>query len=175
MNKAQEIKRLIHEGKTTREIAHELRVSLRDIGNVRKQMGVDLGILDRRKAKLESDLARLTEDRDQVSAEIATLRAIVIRLQNEIRQLEHYKSDLNDTIRRKKAEVVDVQQPINPIYVPVNKTEIESYLRTLSDEQMLFLQKAMNVVHVERQKKGYEEGTAKMLKKELERMGLSSE
>lgn len=59
INKADKIRKLLRQDKTTREIAHELRVSLRDIGLVRKQEDIDIGSLKCLKICLEEDIFAL--------------------------------------------------------------------------------------------------------------------
>lgn len=125
MDKVKKIKELIKQGKTTREIARELRVSLRDIHRVRMQEGIDIGALER--------------DRDRLQGELVSRRQEVSRLQQEIQRLREEKQGLEAEIKRRKAEVLKVVTPIKPIYFPQNFTDIDEYLKNLSDNQLKYL------------------------------------
>jgi len=73
INKADQIRKLLRQDKTTREIAHELRVSLRDIGLVRKQEDIDIGALVCQKTRVEEDLVVLNKSVTQKRNIIARL------------------------------------------------------------------------------------------------------
>lgn len=56
IDKIAQIRKLLADGATTRQIAHELHVSLRDIQTVRKDLGIDLGAFDREIAQKQKQL-----------------------------------------------------------------------------------------------------------------------
>lgn len=121
INKAAEIKRLLEEGHTTRQIAKELRVSLRDIHKVRQQENIDLGALQREKEALVKEISALKE---QCS-----------KLRQEKEQAEKDLAALLKEIERKKSELVFTKVPVAPIYFPENIDQVRSYLESRSDEQ----------------------------------------
>jgi len=129
INKATQIKGLLEQDWTTREIAHKLRVSLRDIHKVREQEGIDIGALERQKSLLEEDIVVL----DKI---VAQKRNIIARLEKQINDLGRTKTKLEAEIEKKQAEIKYVQQPVEPIYIPKNYDEVRKYLETLSSNQL---------------------------------------
>lgn len=124
-----EIKKLLAEGKTTREIAHMLRVSLRDIHLVRQQEGIDIGALEREKERKEKDIGVLR-------SRIAETRQQIAQLEGQKSTLLKQKDELEAEVERKKTEVIQVKQPVEPIYFPKNFQEVRKYLETLSSDQL---------------------------------------
>lgn len=129
INKASEIKKLLAQGKTTREIASILRLSLRDVHHVRKQLGIDIGALDREKERREKDISVLEK-------RITQGRQALAQLEKQNSALLRQKNELEAEIERKKAEVLHVRQPVESIYFPKNYEEVRKYLETLSSEQL---------------------------------------
>ena len=129
INKADEIRKLLKQGWTTREIAHELRVSLRDIHTVREQEGIDIRAIERRKTRIEKDLVALNTSVAQRCSTIALLK-------KQINDLGQVKTNLEAEIEKKQAEIKYVQQPVQSIYIPKNYGEVEKSLETLSLDQL---------------------------------------
>lgn len=129
INKAALIRKLLKQGKTTREIAQELRVSLRDIGLVRKQEGIDIGALVRQRNRLEKNL-------DDLDNSIVQRRSNIAGLEKQLNDLQRTKISLEAAIERKRNEIKQVQQPVELIYFPQNYGEVERYLETLSLDQL---------------------------------------
>jgi septal ring factor EnvC (AmiA/AmiB activator) len=129
IDKTTEIRKLLAQGKTTREIAHELRVSLRDIHRVREQEGIDIGALEREKERREKDIGVLENRITQRRQELA-------QLENQISTLLEQKREVEAEIERKKIEVIHVKQPVEPIYFPENYEEVRKYLETLRADQL---------------------------------------
>ena len=129
INKGTQIRRLLKQGKTTREIASELRVSLRDIHTVREQEGIDIGALERQKTHLEKDIAVFDKN-------ITQKKSIIARLKKQINDLGQAETNLEAEIEKKQAELKYVQQPVEPIYLPQNYDEVRKYLETLSLDQL---------------------------------------
>ncbi|MBM4447424.1 MAG: hypothetical protein FJ023_08825 [Chloroflexi bacterium] len=134
IHKTSEIKKLLAEGKTTREIARILRVSLRDIHRVREQEGIDIGALEREKERREKDIGVLENRITQGRQELAQLEK---RNSTLLRQ----KRELEAEIERKKTEVIQVVQPVvvERIDIPRNREELREYLETLNSDQMQFI------------------------------------
>jgi len=128
-NKADQIRELLRQDKTTREIAHELKVSLRDIHTVREQEGIDIRAIERLKTRVEKDLVALNDT-------VAQNRNIIAQQQKQINDLEQKKKNLEAEIGKKQAEIIYVQQLVEPIYIPKNYGEVEKYLETLSLDQL---------------------------------------
>jgi chromosome segregation ATPase len=103
IDKTAEIKKLLAQGKTTREIAHKLRVSLRDIHRVRVQESIDIGALDREKERREKDIGILEKRITQLQQELAQLKS-------QISTLLRQKNDLEAEMEQKKAEVIHIKQ-----------------------------------------------------------------
>jgi hypothetical protein len=129
INKAAEIRKLLAQGKTTREIASTTKSSLRDIHRVRKQQGIDIGALEREKERREKDI-RVLENR------ISQMRQALAQLEKQNSILLRRKNELEAEIERKKTEVIHVKQPVEPIYFPKNYEEVRNYLETLSSDQL---------------------------------------
>jgi len=138
VNKTAEIRRLLAQGKTTREIAHELRVSLRDIQRVRQQEGIDIGALERGKRRVERDINVLENRITQMRQELA-------QLEKQNSTLLSQKNKLETEIERKKTEVIQVKQPVSveSIYFPRNYMEVPEYLKTLSTEQLQYISRVI--------------------------------
>jgi chromosome segregation ATPase len=129
INKASEIRKLLAQGKTTREIASILRLSLRDVHHVRKQLGIDIGALDREKERREKDISVLEK-------RITQGRQSLAQLEKQNSALLRQKNELEAEIERKKTEVIHVKQPVEPIYFPENYSEVRKYLETLRSDQL---------------------------------------
>jgi len=128
INKADKIRELLRQDKTTREIAHELKVSLRDIHTVREQEGIDIRAIERRKTRVEKDLIALNDS-------VAQNRSIIAQQKKQINDLERKKTNLEAEIEKKQSDIKYVQQPVEPIYFPQNYNEVKKYLETLSSNQ----------------------------------------
>jgi DNA-directed RNA polymerase specialized sigma subunit len=72
MDKTEEITKRLHQGKTTREIAKELRVSLRDIHQVRKAEEIDFGALQRKENRLKASISENENALARLAREMAT-------------------------------------------------------------------------------------------------------
>jgi chromosome segregation ATPase len=129
IDKSAEIRKLLTEGKTSREIARTLRVSLRDVHRVRQQEGIDFGALEREKKDREKDIISIEKKIDQMQHEQA-------QVENQINTLLRQKHELEAEIERKRTEVVYVKQPVEPIYFPKNYREVRKYLETLNSDQL---------------------------------------
>jgi len=125
ISKVTQIRKLLRQGWTTREIAHELRVSLRDIGLVRKQEGIDIGALVRQKTRVEEEIAVLDES-------VAQKKKVIVQLEKQIHDLKRAKADLEAAIETKQSEIKIVHQQVEPIYFPQNYAEVRKYLKTLN-------------------------------------------
>ena len=134
INKASEIRKLLVQGKTTREIARELRVSLRDIHRVREQEGIDIGALEREKERREKDIGVLENG-------ITRRRQELAQLEKQNSTLLRQNNELEAEIERKKTEVIQVVQPVmvERIDIPRNREEIREYLETLRTEQLQYI------------------------------------
>lgn len=129
INKADEIRKRLRQGWTTRKIAQELRVSLRDIHRVREQENIDIGALERQKTRIEKDIADLNSD-------IAQKRSTLTRLEKQINDLERTKTNLEAAIEKKQTEIKYVRQPVEPIYFAQNYGDVRKNLETLSSDQL---------------------------------------
>ena len=133
VSKFDEIKHALEAGKTTREIATELRVSLRDIGRVRKHLHIDIGAKEREAQDLDKEIQRLRK-------EIADKQSEKNRLIEEI-------GALNREIEKKRSYKQVMPVPIERIYIPANASEVTDYLRRLDDKRLMWLiDAAMKVV-----------------------------
>ena len=157
INKVTQIRKLLEQGKTTREIAHELRVSLRDIGLVRKQEGIDIGALERKKISVEQDIINLDNS-------IAFKHRVIDQLEQQINDLQRAKMSIEATIQRKQTEVKYVRQPVKPIYFPQNYDEVKKYLETLSLDQLISLSQIMTNIFSDRLVRSIDADNAKLLK-----------
>lgn len=134
INKPNEIRKLFKQNKTTREIAHELRVSLRDIAEVRKQENIDIGALERQQTRLKEDIATL-------DSMFTRRRSATDQLQEQINNLRQTKANLEAAMEKKQTEIKYVKEPVEPIYFPENYDEVRKYLETLSLNQLDSLRK----------------------------------
>lgn len=136
IDKTAEIRKLLAQGKTTREIASKTRSSLRDVHHVRKQLGIDIGALDREKERREKDISVL-ENR------ITQMRQALAQLEKQNSTLLRRKNELEAEIERKKTEVMHFVKTVvvEEIYVPKNESEIRNYLKTLNPEQLEYISK----------------------------------
>ncbi|MFC2050430.1 hypothetical protein ACFLTN_04560 [Chloroflexota bacterium] len=169
INKTAEIRKLLAQGKTTREIAQELRVSLRDIGRVRQQEGIDIGALEREKRVREKDLGVLNNRITQMRQEQA-------QLEKRNNTLLRQNNELEAEIKRKKTEVIRIMQPIvvEHINLPRNRAELVEYLNTLSNDQLQYITQVITRIFNDRlagalrdQKKRLEQQTKDTLKRSL--------
>ncbi len=129
INKADEIRKLLKQGKTTRYIAQKLRVSLRDVHRVREQENIDIGALERQEARTKNNIAALGNV-------IAKKRDVVAELEKQINDLRKASASLEAAIKRKETEVKYVRQTVEPIYFPQNYGEVKKNLETLSSNQL---------------------------------------
>lgn len=129
IDKSAEIRKLLAQGKTTREIASKTRSSLRDVHRVRQQEGIDIGALEREKERREKDIGVLENRITQRRQELA-------QLENQIGTLLKQKHEVEAETERKKTEVIHVKQPVEPIYLPENYGEVRKYLETLRTDQL---------------------------------------
>jgi uncharacterized protein YerC len=130
INKADEIRKLLKQNKTTRYIAQKVGVSLRDIHRVRQQENIDIGAIERQKARAE-------DERAEVVIDIVKKRDIAVQLEKKINDLRKTLTSLEAAIQRKQTEIKYVRQPVERIYFPENYDEVRKYLETLSQNQLL--------------------------------------
>ncbi len=125
VSKVDKIKQALEAGKTTREIAVELRVSLRDIGRVRKLLNIDIAAMEREVQDLEKEFMRLCD-------EIADKDSEKKRLIQEI-------GALNRQIEEKRSYKQAMPVAIEAIHIPANDSEVADYLKGLDCERLSWL------------------------------------
>ena len=157
INKATQIRELLEQDWTTRDIARKLRVSLRDIHRVREQEGIDIGALVRQKIRVEEDIVVLDKS-------VAQTRNTIARLKKQINDLEQVKTNLESEIEKKQAEIKYVQQPVEPIYIPKNYGEVEKYLEMLSLDQLRSLSQMVAAIISDRLARAIHEKAARIRK-----------
>jgi chromosome segregation ATPase len=152
VSKFDEIKHALEAGKTTREIAAELRVSLRDIGRVRKHLHIDIGAKEREAQDLDKEIQRL-------SKEIADKQSEKNRLIQEIGALDR-------EIERKRSYKETTVVATEKIYIPANASEVADYLRRLDDKRLTWLMDAAMKVAEQR----IDQSAIEAIRRELRRL-----
>ncbi|MFC2049775.1 hypothetical protein ACFLTN_01185 [Chloroflexota bacterium] len=145
INKAAEIRKLLAQNKTTREIAEELRVSLRDIGRVKQQLGIDIGALEREKRDREKEI-------DVLQSRITQMRQELAQSEKRNSTLLRQNNKLEAEIKRKKTEVIQIVQPIvvEDIYIPRNSEKVAGYLNTLRNDQLQYITEVITRIFSDR-------------------------
>lgn len=138
MDKIEEIRRRLHQGKTTREIAKELRVSLRDIHEVRKAEEIDFGALQRKENRLKASMSEMEKALARLDREMLTKQKSLENIENRISEKQKVLSDLDDEISKKRKQVVEL--PIGRVVlIPQNYYEVDKFLSTLGVEELRWL------------------------------------
>jgi hypothetical protein len=125
VSKFEEIKQALEAGKTTREIAVELRVSLRDIARVRKLLNIDIGAMERAVQDLEKQITELCQEIDDKDSEKKRLIQEIGTLNRQIEEKRSYKQAM--------------PVAIEAIHIPVNDSEVAGYLKGLDCERLSWL------------------------------------
>ena len=121
------IETLLREGKSTREIAKALKVSLRDIGTVRKTLNIDFASRERLHRELEESI--------QAKQKIET------QLERRIRRKEAREKELDVRIAERQKELTQVQPRyiIQEIDLRPNYSDIEFRLHLMSINRLEWL------------------------------------
>ncbi len=148
VSKIDQIKEALDAGKSTRAIATEFKVSLRDIAKVRKDLGIDFGALERRKASLNEEVDRLNKEIRGKEAWNATLvksievgkKQLAAGLDREFSAKKNELALLDAELDRKRAQVRAVPNyVIKDISAPSNWAYIDAWLDRLTPEQLDWL------------------------------------
>jgi chromosome segregation ATPase len=126
VNKIEQIKELLNAGKSTRAIAAELHVSLRDIGKVKKSMDIDFDALYRKRDALTQELESLDSMEDRVKSSIADKKNELSRLEAEC--------------DRKRREITTIPRFMyRDVPAPSNYASIQAWFRALSNDQLRYV------------------------------------
>jgi len=126
VNKIEQIEEMLKAGKSTRAIAKELKVSLRDIAKVRKEMGIDFDALYRRE--------------DILNKEIDSLESMEERLKGSVADKKNELSRLEAECDRKRREIALIPRFIyNDVPLPSNYRSVQAWFRALSHDQLRYV------------------------------------
>ena len=126
-DKISQIEALLKAGKSTREIAKTLKVSLRDIGTVRKTLNIDFASRQRLDRELEES--------------IKMKREIERELDEGIRSKEARERVLDERIAKRQEELTQVtpRYLIQQINLPPNYSDIKFRLHLMATKQLDWL------------------------------------
>jgi septal ring factor EnvC (AmiA/AmiB activator) len=148
VSKIDQIKEALDAGKSTRAIATEFKVSLRDIAKIRKDLGIDFGALERRKATLNEEIEALEEEIRQKESWNKTLAQSISVQKNKLaegldREMSGKKNELallDYDLDRRRAQVRAVPNyVIQDVEAPSNWARIDAWLDRLTPEQLDWL------------------------------------
>jgi seryl-tRNA synthetase len=126
VNKIEQIKELLNVGKSTRAIATELHVSLRDIAKVSKSMDIDFDALYRKRDALTQELKSLDSMGERVKRSIADKKKELSRLEAEC--------------DRKRREIATIPRFMyKDIPAPSNYASVQAWFRALSNDQLKYV------------------------------------
>jgi len=129
VTKFDQIGEALDAGKTSSQIAKELRVSLKDVQKVRVERGLDLGAKQREYATLLKAIA--------VSQKGLTARELELqRLDEQLAVRKRELADLDKEIVRKKEQRGLMLVYIEAIHIPSNDSEVRAYLAKLDLERL---------------------------------------
>jgi len=116
-------------GKTSSQIAKELKVSLKDIHKVRAKRGLDLGVKRREYATLQKAIAVLQKELTARELELQ-------RLNEQLAVRKRQLADLDKEIARKKDEMARMPLYVEAIHIPSNYWQVRAYLSELDRERL---------------------------------------
>jgi len=120
-------------GKSSRQIAKEFKVSLRDVQKVRADCRLDLGAKQREYAALQEAIAGVQKS---VTARELELQ----RLDEQLAVRKRKLADLKKEIARKKQQRALALDYVGAIHIPPNDSEVRAYLAELDLERLKWLE-----------------------------------
>ena len=111
-------------GKSSRQIAKEFKLSLRDVQKVRADRSLDLGAKQREHANLQKAIAG-------VQKSITALELELQRLDEQLAVRKRKLADLNNEIARKRQQRALAPVYVDGIHIPPNDSDVRAYLAKL--------------------------------------------
>ncbi len=148
VSKIDQIREALARGDSTRTIATNLKVSLRDIAKVRKDLGIDFGALERQKTSLNEEIERLNEEIRQKQSYNNTLAHSIEVAKNQLAQgLDREFSAKKNELAMLDAEVESRRRliqvvprfVIQDVRAPSNSGDVEAWLNRLDPDQLGWL------------------------------------
>jgi len=119
-------------GNSTRQIAKEHHVSLRDVQKVRADRNLDLGAKQREYAALQETIAGVQKNATALEMELQ-------RLDEQLAVRKRKLADLNKGIARKKQQRAFAPVYVDAIHIPPNDSEVRAYLAKLDIVRLQWL------------------------------------
>jgi len=129
VRKSDQISQALDAGKTSSQIAKELKVSLKDIHEVRAKRGLDLGVKRREYAAWQKAIASSQK-------KLTALELELQRLDEQLAVRKRQVADWDKEIARKKDEKARVPLYVERIRVPLNQGKVQAYLSELDYERL---------------------------------------
>ena len=148
-------------GKTSRQIAKEFKVSLRDVQKVRVERSLDLGAKQREYATLQKAIAVSQKGLTALELELQ-------RLDQQLAVRKRELADLDREIARKKEQRGLTLVYIEAIHIPSNDSEVRAYLAKLDLERLIWFIDTVRSILEAKQQREIEEQLRKLEAARLE-------